>query len=439
MKKHIILYIFFASFGLLNADVILMNNDPFKPISVWGINGQNPQTKLIIRSINCGGSMALIKSSSLNGIDHLWIIPNFGQGGGSIFPIKNNDCISVYPSQNCNEDNYFQSMVFGTLTKKTNQSWCTKNILPTSSKLEDVAYKVRDSYAIPEKTFEIEYSPISKITSRNSKYNEFTWPYIKLEHGNNLEKLAKNQSVAGLDFTNYNGKQKPSISKYIKDKVQKGTQPPVHLTGKLYSNCTFDGADLRGLNFDESWFSGCSFKKTNLNGVSMQNCTFEIGNKANVDFTKASLAGISLVGAAVKQANFDSSNLNNADLGYSTLKSPIFKACNLDSTIFQSTIFKKGSLSNNNLSKCVFNNAKLNGTKLNNTIFADIKNNPKATVQNDILTGMDLRGASLDGAIMVGMDFAGNNIKYDKTTTFRKTNLQKTKFCGSVTLKKEGK
>ncbi|MBT3456406.1 hypothetical protein HN446_05055, partial [bacterium] len=160
--------ILFCLSNLIKADFILINNDALVPISVWGAWQNKAKVKLLNREISPGMGMANISmaNSGTNNPTHIWIIPNFGISGGSVFPMpKSNDCVFSFPTQDCSVDHYLQSMSFGTNTQKLQpESWCyTPANIPSSLKItpnwfiekRDLANTVVNSFVNVGEVFDI--------------------------------------------------------------------------------------------------------------------------------------------------------------------------------------------------------------------------------------------------------------------------------------------
>lgn len=196
------------------------------------------------------------------------------------------------------------------------------------------------------------------------------------------------------------------------------------------------GADLDGINLAGSNGSpGASFvgfpadlERTNFDGASLSDTSFEL----------ADLAGATFQGATAKGASFEDSDLSGA-----TLTSPV---TNLEGADFIGANVSGASFQSADLSGAQFDDALATNTDFNSVLATDtsfngahIYGDGEAFSQARDLTGADFDGALLAGpATAGGFDLTGANLqsaKFDNAQcigcNFTNANLQGVSFTGA--------
>ncbi|MBT3456405.1 pentapeptide repeat-containing protein [bacterium] len=383
------------------ADFILINNDPMMPVSAWQVWKDPAQAVLLSKHIDSGGGMSLISIPKNQKMDHsyLWIVQNYGVSGGSVFSMpEENDCLYVNSELKCIADSCLESVAFGSIIKKANQSWC-KSVAPFVTKVQDMAYKVRVSYAKEGVPFNLPYSPLDgSYQTINPNYSSIDQVYTGAATTEKalLEQLVstKRMTMRAIDFSNYNGKAKPSIAKFVNENGG-------NVNKTFFIDCKFDNADLEGLVLDGITFENCSFKGANLAGAYVRNTTFyasEVSGIKNVDFTGANLKGAKFVGATIEKADFSNAQVSKTDFTAATLRESNLSQVDLEEII----------LNNTNLDGSNFEGVDLRQSKWKRTgkkfIIVKIYYNNKTNFSNT-----NLKNTRWDGSIVKGMNFSGAN------------------------------
>ncbi|MEY2963830.1 MAG: hypothetical protein RL754_1091 [Bacteroidota bacterium] len=113
-----------------------------------------------------------------------------------------------------------------------------------------------------------------------------------------------------------------------------------------FMGCTFDGTDLRNVQFDGCTFEECTFNNARLLNVSFQDCEFTRCYLQGVDMTliKGLMLSFRMENCNVRYSNWTRMNLSNcafhqcdfkgADLSEITMKNTELTYCDMSSVIW---------------------------------------------------------------------------------------------------------
>mgnify|MGYP000008514632 CR=1 FL=1 len=200
-----------------------------------------------------------------------------------------------------------------------------------------------------------------------------------------------------------------------------------HLSGVDEKARNWSGLNLSGVDFRGAALKEVQFEKSQLDGANLQ----------HADLCQAKLQYAVLWGAELQDANLIGANLEDAKLGGADLQDAKLDRANLEDAKLGGADLQDAKLDRANLKNADLVGAKLQGAKLARAdlrdaklIIANMQNADllRANLQGAKLDGADLQGAKLDGSNLQNADLAGANLQGVKLD---EANLQGAKLDGA--------
>ena len=183
-----------------------------------------------------------------------------------------------------------------------------------------------------------------------------------------------------------------------------------HLSGVDEKARNWSGLNLSGVDFRGAALKEVQFEKSQLDGANLQ----------HADLCQAKLQYAVLWGAELQDANLIGANLEDAKLGGADLQDAKLDRANLEDAKLGGADLQDAKLDRANLKNADLVGAKLQGAKLARAdlrdaklIIANMQNADllRANLQGAKLDGADLQGAKLDGSNLQNADLAGANLQ----------------------------
>jgi uncharacterized protein YjbI with pentapeptide repeats len=123
-----------------------------------------------------------------------------------------------------------------------------------------------------------------------------------------------------------------------------------------YENCTFKGCtftDLSGISLSDCTFELCNLSNAKMNLVSLKDCTFKESKLMGVNFSRTKDFGFA--------ASFHSCNLAYVSFDRKKLNRSSFLGCNMQGANFSEADLSKCVIRNCNFSEAIFMHTDLSG------------------------------------------------------------------------------
>jgi len=171
------------------------------------------------------------------------------------------------------------------------------------------------------------------------------------------------------------------------------------------SNVRFGGANLRDINFSDSYLKGLLFNNSDFTGAKLTNAYIEHAYGPDSDFRGADLRMANLTNGHLRLCRFNEADLRGAILNRSNLSDADFKGANLSRTNLNYTDLTDADLRGVNLREAGLYQAYLKGTDFRGAdlFYADLKN---AILFDTKLSGADLTTAEVAYTIFADVDLS---------------------------------
>lgn len=213
-------------------------------------------------------------------------------------------------------------------------------------------------------------------------------------------------------------------------------------------DCSFEGADLRGLSFADVDLTGVDLTGANLTGAFLTNAnltgaTLYATHLSNANLVGANLTGADLFSAYLVGARVSAADLTDANLQAATLTRTILTGGNLTNANLTGALLTDANLTAADLTGANLLGADLSGADLTNanllranltrTNLTDTNffaaNFFAANLTSANLTGADLTAANLPGANLTSANLTRTNLT---RTNLTRTNLDDTDVAGII-------
>lgn len=226
-----------------------------------------------------------------------------------------------------------------------------------------------------------------------------------------LDQMSLNRDQA---HTDYSGLTAP-MSEWMPDAVA-GTN---NVAARDFTNATFEGAVLRGLDFER-----CSLTDVNFTRADLSRVQFWQSDVAGADFTDADCTGADFTSAtgfesveSITNATFDRANMTGMRLHKQALGTASFKGALLGLSEINDVLAPDVDFSDADFTRAHINRGELDGIDITNAIA------PALSVSNSSLVGSKAFEADLSGSTFHGVDA--------RSTIFSSASLQGSKFSSS--------
>jgi uncharacterized protein YjbI with pentapeptide repeats len=215
------------------------------------------------------------------------------------------------------------------------------------------------------------------------------------------------------------------------------TGRPVRFSFVDLTDANLSGANLRGFDFIQTFFSGANLSKSelshaNFSQADLHGTDLSGANLSSANFTEAILEGADLSGANLNSANLSKARLNGANLSEARLDGANLSEARLGETSYITSDRREGkisgaNLSGANLSGANFSRASLSGAYLSKFNLSGLDFSG-AYLNGANLSGANLSGANLSGATLIGADLSSTDLT---GTNLSGTDLSQTKLSGA--------
>lgn len=186
---------------------------------------------------------------------------------------------------------------------------------------------------------------------------------------------------------------------------------------------TLGGADLRDFDFTGASLAGLDLRRSNLQrailvGVRAADAQFESADLTEANLERADLSRANLARAIVTKARFDSATLTDVNFQRASGDEPSFRGAKL-----QGADFRQARLAGANFDEAVLSKATITKTELNGSHFvrADLSS---ANLRESKLRDADLSDANLEGADLRDTDLHGAKLAGESRRTAKLTPAQ---------------
>lgn len=233
-----------------------------------------------------------------------------------------------------------------------------------------------------------------------------------------LDQMSLNRDQA---HTDYSGLTAP-MSEWMPDAVA-GTNS---VAGRDFTNATFEGAVLRGLDFER-----CSLTDVNFTRADLSRVQFWQSDVAGADFTDADCTGADFTSStgfesveSITNATFDRANMTGMRLHKQALGTASFKGALLGLSEINDVLAPDVDFSDADFTRAHINRGELDGINITNAIA------PALSVSNSSLVGSNAFEADFQGAVFTGVDardtvFSSSSLQ---GAAFRSCNLEETAY-----------
>lgn len=176
--------------------------------------------------------------------------------------------------------------------------------------------------------------------------------------------------------------------------------------GVNLDNSDFSGQDLEGINLSAQSIRWANFENARLAFANLQGCNLNGSNFRRTNLFSSSLQGAYMKGTDIHGANFSNANLGNVDFRREVINSQVSRCNNVT---FANADMTNATIENYEFSECNFSGAKIQ----------------KASLKHIQFRGCNIKGLNLTGASLYNVHFNDSDLS---EAVLEGVDLTKTEF-----------